>query len=50
MSRVFVDTSALFALLVSSDGSHRAAAASFERLRARRAPLVTSSYVLVEKL
>ncbi len=48
MSRVFVDTSALFALLVSSDRSHLAAAASFARLRTLRAPLVTSSYVLVE--
>jgi predicted nucleic acid-binding protein len=48
MSRVFVDTSALLALLVGSDEAHEEAKEGFGRLRAERASLVTSSYVLVE--
>lgn len=48
MSRVFVDTSALLALLVGSDQAHERAREGFGRLRAERASLVTSSYVLVE--
>ncbi len=48
MSRVFVDTSALLALLVGSDQAHEKAKEGFGRLRAERASLVTSSYVLVE--
>lgn len=48
MSRVFVDTSALLALLVGSDQAHEKAREGFGRLRAERASLVTSSYVLVE--
>jgi len=46
--RVFVDTSALLALLVPTDRAHPAASQAFDRLRARAAPLVTSSYVMVE--
>lgn len=48
MSRVFIDTSALIALLVPSDESHEDARVAFEGLRRRVAPLATTSYVLVE--
>jgi predicted nucleic acid-binding protein len=48
MSRVFVDTSALLALVVGSDQAHAQAREEFGRLRAERASLLTSSYVLVE--
>lgn len=48
MSQVFVDTSALYALLVASDRNHARARSAFETLRTREAALVTSSYVLVE--
>jgi predicted nucleic acid-binding protein len=45
---VFVDTSAILALLVPSDASHDDARAGFEKLAQREAPLCTTSYVLVE--
>ena len=48
MSRVFVDTSAVLALLSAADDSHEAARRAFERLQAREASLVTTSFVLVE--
>lgn len=48
MSRVFVDTSALLALLIPTDESHQAARAAFTKLRHREAGLLTTSYVLVE--
>jgi len=48
MSRVFIDTSAILALLIASDKAHHAAAVAFERLCAWEAALVTSSYILVE--
>jgi len=48
VSRVFVDTSALLALLIPTDESHHDAATAFARLRDREAVLVTTSYVLVE--
>jgi predicted nucleic acid-binding protein len=48
MSEVFVDTSALMALLVKSDANHPRALRLFERLRERKSLLVTTSYVLVE--
>lgn len=48
MSRVFVDTSAVLALLSPADGSHEPARRAFERLQAREAPLLTTSFVLVE--
>ena len=48
MSRTFVDTSAIIALLVSTDRAHQRARSAFDELRAGRARLVTTSYVLVE--
>jgi uncharacterized protein len=48
MSLAFVDTSALYALLVRSDDRHADARRAFARLMADEAALVTSSYVLVE--
>ncbi len=45
---VFVDTSAILALLVPTDRAHPRARESFERLAAARAPLITSPYVMVE--
>lgn len=48
MSRVFVDTSAILALLVPTDAAHERAARVFDTLRARESVLVTTSYVLVE--
>lgn len=48
MSHVFVDTSAVYALLVASDTNHPDAARAFRRLEERVATLVTTSYVLVE--
>lgn len=48
MSHVFVDTSALYALLVRSDDRHGDARRAFSKLLAEEAVLVTSSYVLVE--
>lgn len=48
MSRVFVDTSALLALLAAGDEHHPRAAACFEALAREAAPLVTTSYVLLE--
>ncbi|MCK5651922.1 MAG: PIN domain-containing protein, partial [Gemmatimonadetes bacterium] len=45
---VFVDTSAILALLVPTDTAHARARESFQRLAAARAPLITSSYVMVE--
>ena len=48
MNRVFLDTSAAYALLVSSDANHKSAADAFRVLAARSATLVTTSYVLVE--
>lgn len=48
MSGVFVDTSAVLALLNSEDEAHGKARRAFESLRERDADLVTTSYVLVE--
>lgn len=48
MSRVFVDTSAVLALLIPTDKAHSSATRIFARLRTREAVLVTTSYVLVE--
>jgi len=48
LSRVFVDTSALLALLNRTDDSHVAAKKAFAKLTARQDSLVTTSYVLVE--
>jgi predicted nucleic acid-binding protein len=48
VSAVFVDTSAIFGLLVPTDSTHGRARRAFDLLRARDARLVTTSYVLVE--
>jgi len=48
VSRVFVDTSAVLALLNPSDESHEPSRRVFEKLQAREAPLLTTSFVLVE--
>ena len=48
MTDVFVDTSALFALLVESDDNHEAARAAAPSLRDQDAGLVTSSFVVLE--
>lgn len=48
MTAVFVDTSAAYALLVSTDSNHARAARTFAALAERKARLWTSSYALVE--
>ena len=48
MSSVFVDTSALLALLNVRDENHAAADRTFATLRARQAQLVSTSAVLIE--
>ena len=48
MSAVFADTSGLLALLNPADGNHARANVAFASLRARRTPLVSTSFVLVE--
>ena len=48
MNQVFLDTSAAYALLVSSDQNHARAARAFASLGQREAGLTTTSYVLVE--
>ena len=48
MSPVFVDTSAILALMNPDDEHHSRAREGFELLRARKAGLLTSSYVLLE--
>jgi predicted nucleic acid-binding protein len=45
---VFVDTSALLALLDGGDDNHAAAVAAWTTLAAQSARLVTSNYVVVE--
>ncbi|MDY7041488.1 MAG: PIN domain-containing protein [Chloroflexota bacterium] len=48
--RVFVDTSAFFAVLDADDGNHDAAKQVWEDLLTQEAVLVCSNYVLVETL
>lgn len=48
MSAVFVDTSAILALLVANDVKHSAAIRAFESLHRETASLFSTSYVLVE--
>ena len=48
MSAVFADTSGLLALLNEHDEFHPRAENAFGKLRARRVPLISTSYVLVE--
>jgi predicted nucleic acid-binding protein len=45
---VFVDTSALYALLVRTEEDHDATVAAFERLVRSHRPLLTTNYVLLE--
>jgi predicted nucleic acid-binding protein len=45
---VFVDTSAIYAVLVSEDARHAESLAILERLRRDRAALVSSSFVVQE--
>jgi predicted nucleic acid-binding protein len=44
----FVDTSALYAVLVGTEDGHEAAVAALERLIKARRPLLTTNYVLLE--
>ncbi len=46
--RVFVDTSAFYALVSENDHAHQAARAIHEGLKHAAAPLVTTNYVLLE--
>jgi predicted nucleic acid-binding protein len=48
MSALFVDTSALLALLHGDDAHHAPVRSLFEQLARDRVPLVTHSYILVE--
>ncbi|NOY45200.1 MAG: PIN domain-containing protein [Deltaproteobacteria bacterium] len=48
MTPVFIDTSAILALLNRTDRVHETAKRIFEGLAARRAVLLTTSYILVE--
>lgn len=48
MERIYVDTSALFALLDRDDGHHRQVRRCLEELAKRKPRLVTTSYVVVE--
>ena len=45
-----MDTSALYALLVESDGKHLAARSAAQSLRSQDARLVTSSFVVLEAI
>ena len=46
--KVFADTSGIFALLVGNDSMHQRAKLAFTDYAERKAPLFTSSFVLVE--
>ena len=48
MSAVFTDTSGFLALLNPQDDNHDRAKDAFASLRARQAPLVSTSFVMVE--
>lgn len=48
MKSVFIDTSAILALLNPKDLHHEAAKRGFSRIQSDESPLVTTSYVLVE--
>ena len=47
---VFVDTSALYALLVETEEDHRAVVRSFEQLLRKGRSLFTTNYVVVESV
>ena len=44
----FVDTSALYALMLPEDRHHQAAQACFEQLRLTEASLISTNYILLE--
>jgi uncharacterized protein len=48
VSKVFVDTSAIYAFLSRIDGGHERARTMFAKLKAEETPLITTSYALVE--
>ncbi|HSD10610.1 MAG TPA: PIN domain-containing protein [Candidatus Binatia bacterium] len=48
MARIFVDTSAIYALLDRSDRNHRAAATILEALTVRRAQPLVTNFVVAE--
>jgi len=48
MARVFVDTSAIYALIDRDDRNHRAARAGLERLRKRRDEPLITNFILAE--
>jgi predicted nucleic acid-binding protein len=48
MARVFVDTSAIYALLDRNDARHRAARAALKRLQKARAEPVLTNFVVAE--
>ena len=48
MNAVFGDTSAFIALLNAADENHHRAERAFATLRTRKAPILSTSYVLVE--
>ena len=50
MAEVFLDTSALYALLVAEDSRHTDAVETLRRLRDEPAELVTTSFVLQETI
>ncbi|MGH7566895.1 MAG: type II toxin-antitoxin system VapC family toxin [Gemmatimonadota bacterium] len=50
MARVYVDTSALYSLLIRDDADHPAAKEALELLREGESTLVTSSYVVHETI
>ncbi|GAB4418671.1 MAG: PIN domain-containing protein [Bryobacter sp.] len=50
MNAVFVDTSALYALVNAADSCHLLAKQAWHDLTAQRQPLVTTNYVVVEAM
>ena len=48
MTPVFFDTVGLIALWDEDDQWHAAASRAFEQIKASRAPVVTTSYILAE--
>ncbi|MBN1960549.1 MAG: PIN domain-containing protein [Deltaproteobacteria bacterium] len=48
MNRIFIDTSAIIALLSQNDTAHKQSVKIFARLQNKQAKLISTSYVLVE--
>ncbi len=48
MNRVFIDTSAVLALLVAGDKNHAEAVEKFDKLKSEKRLLVCNSYILLE--